>query len=644
MRPVRQLLRQHGVLAVFLGTMCVLGGALARLGWQLIEQDRQLESQRVQERLEQAAERVAGVLKTSLQDFDRWLTFVPGTITESLPDGLTLIVVTERGITVNPAGGLLYLPPAAPAEEPPVAAFAAGERMEFRGLDPAAAAGSFRALSTSPKPEVRAGALLRLGRNLRRLERYQEALQTYEQLALLKNVSIGGVPAELMALDAKCTVLDAMGRRDEVRKAAALMDSGLRSCRWSLPGPAWDFYRQEAGRWTNTGPLADSERRALAVSRAAEWVCRAEHRVQGPKGYRILSVEDGPVLVSWSAYGGHLAAVLAGPDWLNAVWKRARVEDGIRAALANLDGGVVFGSFDRSAQRVMRIPSVAGLPATLLLTPIAPYSDPAQAAVRRRALLAGFAVLALILVAGSYFILRSMARERAVARLQSEFVSAVSHEFRTPLTSLRQWSEMLAHDRIPTEEQRRQSYDIIFHATERLQRLVESLLDFGRMEAAAFRYRFDEMDLRDLVGRVVEEFRTQAAGQEHEIDLTQAEDLPTIHADREAIGLALWNLLDNAVKYSPDCHTVWVETKREDSGASVAVRDNGLGIDSGEQGQVFDKFFRGSAARASNIRGTGIGLSITRHIVRAHGGDIRVQSEPGKGSTFTMFVPAERQV
>ena len=116
-------------------------------------------------------------------------------------------------------------------------------------------------------------------------------------------------------------------------------------------------------------------------------------------------------------------------------------------------------------------------------------ADLAGLAGRRRLLLSGFAVLALVLLAGSYFILRSISREHAVARLQSEFVSAVSHEFRTPLTSLRQLSDMLSKGRVPTEELRQESYDILSRESERLQRLVESLLEFGRMEARAFRYR-----------------------------------------------------------------------------------------------------------------------------------------------------------
>jgi signal transduction histidine kinase len=200
---------------------------------------------------------------------------------------------------------------------------------------------------------------------------------------------------------------------------------------------------------------------------------------------------------------------------------------------------------------------------------------------------------------------------------------------------------MLVNDRIATEAERRESYGLLFHASERLQRLVESLLDFGRMEAAAFRYHFEEVDVADLVSRTVEEFRRQAA-QGYAVELTQADHLPLIRGDREALGVALWNLLDNAVKYSPNHRTIQVETAREGNAIAIAVHDRGLGIDPREQRRIFDKFVRGSVAWKSNIKGTGIGLSMARHIAHAHGGDIRLVSEPGHGSTFTLSIPIEK--
>jgi signal transduction histidine kinase len=253
-------------------------------------------------------------------------------------------------------------------------------------------------------------------------------------------------------------------------------------------------------------------------------------------------------------------------------------------------------------------------------------------------MMAGLAALALLVITGTYLIGRAMSRELAIARLQSDFVSAVSHEFRTPLTSLTQFTEMLVeNDSLPAETRRRY-YQAQARATGRLSRLVESLLDFSRMEAGARPYRLEPLDAAELARAVVEEFRLEGAAKNFTIECDAA-DGAMVHADREALSQALWNLLDNAVKYSgPSCIVrVNVEHGRE---VTLRVRDRGPGIPASERKQVFRKFARGSAARAGNVRGTGIGLAMVRHIVEAHGGRVTVDAEPGSGSTFTIVLPA----
>ncbi len=275
------------------------------------------------------------------------------------------------------------------------------------------------------------------------------------------------------------------------------------------------------------------------------------------------------------------------------------------------------------------------------MTSANPIADTALFAAHRRLLFSGFTVLAMVLVAGSYFIARSTTRERAVTRLQSEFVSTVSHELRTPLTSIRQLSEMLAKGRVPTDDLRQQSYDILSHESERLQRLVESLLDFGRIEAGAATYRFEHVDAASLVDDVVAAFREVAGAEGVQIDIQKPAAPAYVRADCDGLRLAVRNLLDNAVKYSAGCRTVWVETVETNRRVAIRVRDRGIGIAPSEQRTIFDKFVRSSASREAGIKGTGIGLTLSRRIVEAHHGDIRVESAPGQGSTFTILLPLE---
>jgi signal transduction histidine kinase len=627
------------VLTVFLCLMCVFGGAMGWFGWQLLRQERSLERQRVQERLEQAADHMAATLQRSLSELETYLGFVPGPGVKQPPEGVALLRATERTITVYPPARLLYYPATPGGQEPSAAAFIEGEKLEFQQNDPGKAAEAFRKLARSPNPAVRSGALLRLGRTLRKTGRNQEALGVYDQLAQLGAARVLELPSELVAREARCSTLEAMGKREELRKEAALMYSALLSGRWSLLRPAWEFHREEAGRWSEAGLLTERQRNALLLSGAAEWVYGQWRIAPESKGRRILKIEGQPVLASWTGTSDRLSSVLAAPGHLGLMWNGALAGQRVQAALVDADGQVLLGSLRKNVPQAVRAAAATGLPWTLQVASTDAGAEQAGFAGRRRLLLSGFAVLALVVLAGSYFILRSISREIAVAGLQSEFVATVSHEFRTPLTSLRQLSEMLSKGRVPTEELRQQSYDILAHESERLQRLVESLLDFGRMEARAVRYQFQDVDPSALVGDVVTEFREKAAALGYQVELARDGAYPPIRADREALALALWNLLDNAVKYSPDQRTIWVEMAGERDRLAIRVRDRGIGIPAPEQKEIFKKFVRGAGSRASSIKGTGIGLTMVRYIVEAHGGEIRLDSAPGQGSTFAILLP-----
>jgi signal transduction histidine kinase len=630
-------------LAVFLFLMIILGGALGWLGWQWLKQDRALEGQRLQERLETAADRMTAALQQNLSELEANLSFTPGARGPELPEGVLVLQATKRSVDSYPPGGLLYYPVIPEGEEPPAACFVAGETLEFRLNDPAKAADVFEELARSADPKLRAGALLRLGRNLRKIRRYKEALRTYEDLAQLGRTSVLGLPAELMAREARSSVLETTGKGEDLRKEALSLRAALWSGRWHLLRPVWEFHMEEANRWAGSDPLKEGERNSLALSNAAESIYSQWLSEPESKGRRILNVESRPVLISWAGTLDRMAAVFAGPEYLNSKWTAALIGPRVMGALVDADGQVLIGTVDKRGPQVVRTAADTRLPGTIHATISDPDAEAAGVAGRRRLLLSGFAVLALMLLAGSYFIMRSIDRERAVAKLQSEFVSAVSHEFRTPLTSLRQLSEMLSKGRVPTDDLRQKSYDIMSRESERLQRLVESLLDFGRIEARAFRYRFERLDPVSLVESLVAEFQEKAAAQGYRVELELAGEYPLIRADREAIGLALRNLLDNAVKYSPDCRTVWVEMARERGRLAIRVRDQGLGIPAAEHKEIFKRFVRGADSRIAHIQGTGVGLAMARRIVEDHSGEIRVESEPGRGSTFTILLPMEKK-
>jgi signal transduction histidine kinase len=256
------------------------------------------------------------------------------------------------------------------------------------------------------------------------------------------------------------------------------------------------------------------------------------------------------------------------------------------------------------------------------------------------------AVVALLLLRR---LLLSVRRQRLIsfslkqAQLQADFVAAVSHEFRSPLTTLRTITELLVQNRIPDEARRQQSYVFLDHETTRLHRLVEELLDFRRRESGSEQYTLERHDLYQLVRATLDDFAEQAEahGFSIETDIGSPGDSSAvkIKVDEEAFRRAVRNLLDNAMKYSPVCRTVWVNASVQDHSVLISVRDQGMGIAADEERAIFQKFVRGDAAKRAGIKGTGIGLTMVQQISEAMGGEVRLQSQPGVGSTFTIVLP-----
>lgn len=634
------------LLVLFLAVTLLPASALAWLGWRLIEQDRVIEEQRIQVRRGQAADLIVTALQQALSAAEQRLAD-PSTRRAAPPsDDALVIVLGPRSMETYPNTRLLYYPLGPTLKEVRAELFVPGEDYEFRLQDQAKAIASFRALARSADAAVRAGALLRLARNLRKASRLSEALEVYAELSKVGEISINGVPAELVARRARCALLTEQNRPAEARREAEGLDADLRDGRWQLEHAAYLHFSQEVSRWLQTARGPELEREALAAAVERLWEKR---QAAGPgesiaSGRESFHFQGRSLTLLWHGAGERLAALVAGPLYLERVWlaefSPLLSSQAVRVALLDGAGRPIFGAIPGAASgELRRVPSDTGLPWTLLVASADPQADPDHSAARRRLLLAGLVLLLMVASAGGYFMARAFSRELAAARLQSDFVAAVSHEFRTPLTALRQVSEVLTDGRVLDEERRQSHYQAQARSTDRLQRLVESLLDFGRMEAGAKAYILQRLDAAPLVRSVAQEFQTAVEGRGYHIEHNIDEGTPAVNADSEALARALWNLLDNAVKYSPDNHTVWVELAQEGARVAISVRDQGRGIPRGEHKEIFRKFVRGAASKADGIKGTGVGLAMVQHIVRAHGGDIHLESHPGKGSTFTLLLP-----
>lgn len=247
--------------------------------------------------------------------------------------------------------------------------------------------------------------------------------------------------------------------------------------------------------------------------------------------------------------------------------------------------------------------------------------------------------ISLLLLTGSWQMYRNVSREVALARLKSDFVANVSHELRTPLSLIRLYAETLEMGRLTSPEKPQHYYRIIREESERLTALINNILDFSRIEAGRREYDFRETDLPRLVRETLNAYRYQIEQSGFTYEEQIADDLPPVQVDREAFARSLLNLINNAIKYSPGEKFLSVRLFRAGDEIALQVADHGMGIPGGEQEKIFEKFYRVGDPLVHTTRGSGLGLSLVRHIVGAHGGRVSVESAPGKGSTFTIALP-----
>ncbi len=253
-------------------------------------------------------------------------------------------------------------------------------------------------------------------------------------------------------------------------------------------------------------------------------------------------------------------------------------------------------------------------------------------------------LVALVLL-GATLTLGSAAREIRLSRLQTDFVSSVSHELRTPLTSIRMFVETLQSGRLKDQDKVDECLELLNQETERLSRMIERVLGWARMEAGRRIYEIETVSAQELIGDALQALRSQRLmSAEVEISVELPEGLPDLRVDRDAIVEALLNLLQNAVKYTPAPRNIGVEAIQRGREVGITVHDNGPGIAKADRKRIFEKFYQAdtllsSATQGGADRGSGLGLSIVRAVVRGHGGRVELSSELGAGSRFTLWLP-----
>jgi signal transduction histidine kinase len=249
------------------------------------------------------------------------------------------------------------------------------------------------------------------------------------------------------------------------------------------------------------------------------------------------------------------------------------------------------------------------------------------------------AVMVGAIAVGSWLIVADLKRQLALARQKTDFVSNVSHELKTPLTSIRMFSELLSEGRVQDGDRQQQFLKIITAETARLTRLINNVLDFARMERGEKKYNFTQFDLRNLIDQVCGTYRPHLEANGFAFQCQNSDHPLPVNGDRDALAQVLVNLVSNAEKYSGDSRKEIAVEAHDGEAVEVRVLDRGLGVPKGCEQRIFEQFFRAHDSLASGIQGSGLGLTLARQIAAAHGGEIRYEPRDGGGSCFLMRLP-----
>ncbi|MCM8831677.1 MAG: cell wall metabolism sensor histidine kinase WalK [Candidatus Omnitrophica bacterium] len=243
------------------------------------------------------------------------------------------------------------------------------------------------------------------------------------------------------------------------------------------------------------------------------------------------------------------------------------------------------------------------------------------------------------LVEGAILVFHDITELRRLERIRQDFVANVSHELRTPLTSIKGYAETLLEGAIFDKKNAKDFVEIIYNDADRLAKLIDDLLDLSKIESGRLEMVFLPIDILEVIEKVVKILEPQAKKKSILINLNIPPDLPKVLADQNRISQVILNLLDNAIKYTPNEGKISIFANPKDNFVQVDVIDTGIGIPKEALPHIFERFYRVDKARSRELGGTGLGLSIVKHIILNHGGNVWVESELGRGSTFSFTLP-----
>ncbi len=604
------------------------------LGFRVVRQERELSARRASEQQREALDQLRRELAARLQalrleEVNRVLGESGGRLPPDSPIVFVAPVVDNR-----------IVPPWEADRSAPrwTAEFAEahrdGELREFRDGDASAAAVFYRlAMDAARTASERCSARVSLGRAYLKAAVTADAERS-DQAALRECGDVfdaDGVPLALYAAER----LVASGRGDTpvaefvLRVAGPPQSRCVDSC-----GPVWRSPNEalllESLLRRIPGPAAAEALRTVAIEiHNAAQISALAQDTHDRLGQLERASRFAPGDLSWIGYGDE-------PWLLTLVSPTPFAEPLVMAVSAGkiLPADITL----RTTPAGSAVPLGDGFVDLHVEWPAARFAVPPVPGVLYGSMLG--VVLGAALLAG-YLLLRDMHREAETAEMRSQFVASVSHELKTPLTSIRAHAETLLLGRAGSPETTSDYLKTIVSESERLTRLVDSVLDFSRIERGGKTYALQDTRLEDVVRSAAKAMEYPLSQTGFSLTISSDGSEPTLRADPEALTQAMLNLLGNAMKYSGDSRSIEIRIGTRDEEGFVDVIDHGIGIARDEQSRIFERFHRVQSTETSDIAGTGLGLPLALHVVEAHRGRIALVSNPGHGSTFSVLLPLE---
>jgi signal transduction histidine kinase len=424
-----------------------------------------------------------------------------------------------------------------------------------------------------------------------------------------------------------------------------LLEQALGSLRkdlWWLNYEQRRVYDIELQRWlqvAGTSVSATNDVRLDTIARVEQSVRRASR--YNREGARLETQDDAASLIVWSRAPrnfGAIGAALSGSGlqvFLDNTLRPLFQGQPFMAVLRGVDGRSLWNELPDGATplRTEQLGALQGM--QLEFTgPREPWMH------RNRWMWYGFVLLpVVVLIVGLVMTVRLVGQEVALRQMQAKFIAAVSHELKSPITGIRLLMERISEGRLDTPGAAREYYTAVGRETDRLETLVNRLLEAQKIQSEGRNYDFELSSLGDLAGQAIQRLRPQAEAKGIQLAAQADLGLPDLPLDKAAIGDAIENLLDNAIKYSPSGTQVSIHILSADNEARVEVRDQGIGIEKVDLPRIFDPFYRGRRGDMESVKGTGLGLALVKAAAEAHGGAVDVSSVPDGGSRFTLRLP-----